>query len=88
MSYQRKYRYGLSEPQFLTMLVLQDSKCPICKMDFDKDKKSLRPHVDHCHDTNEIRGLLCLKCNAGIGQLGDSIPRLEAAIEYIAASGA
>lgn len=39
--------------------------------------------VDHCHETGKIRGLLCNKCNTGMGLLGDSIEGLQAAIDYL-----
>jgi len=38
---------------------------------------------DHCHKTEKHRGWLCRPCNAGIGQLGDDIPGLERAINYL-----
>lgn len=45
-------------------LKLQDNKCAICKH-VCKSGKQLA--VDHCHDTGKTRGLLCSKCNVGIG---------------------
>ena len=39
--------------------------------------------IDHCHETGEIRGVLCRVCNAAIGQLGDSAERLRAAASYL-----
>lgn len=40
-------------------------------------------HVDHCHDTGAVRGLLCGPCNVGIGALGDDIKRVARALEYL-----
>ena len=39
--------------------------------------------VDHCHETNQIRGLLCSSCNIGLGQFQDSIKLLSKAIDYL-----
>ena len=39
--------------------------------------------LDHCHKTNEFRGWVCRSCNAGIGNLGDTIEGLENAIRYL-----
>ena len=39
--------------------------------------------LDHDHDTNEFRGWICHYCNAGIGQLGDTIEGLEKAMTYM-----
>ena len=44
-------------------------------------KKSL--HLDHCHETNNFRGWLCNKCNAGIGMLGDDVDGVAAAMSYL-----
>jgi hypothetical protein len=39
--------------------------------------------IDHDHTTLKVRGILCNKCNFGIGQLNDNIERLENAITYL-----
>jgi hypothetical protein len=40
-------------------------------------------HVDHCHETGKIRGLLCHSCNTGIGKLGDNLEGLQKAVSYL-----
>lgn len=40
-------------------------------------------HVDHCHSTNEVRGILCFNCNAALGHIGDSVERLHALVNYL-----
>ncbi len=50
--------------------------CAICN---STDRLS----IDHCHKTGEVRGLLCSKCNSGIGLFRDKIDLLEAAIHYL-----
>lgn len=58
--------YGLSKDAYLSMVHLQNSRCSLC-MRHEPDHFKL--HVDHCHNTNKVRGLLCGKCNQGIGLL-------------------
>lgn len=60
---QRFSRYGITEDEFLTMLVLQDSQCAICEVDFEKPRDI---QIDHCHLTDRVRALLCRKCNVGL----------------------
>ena len=40
-------------------------------------------HVDHCHATGEVRGMLCFNCNAALGHVNDSIERLKMLIDYL-----
>lgn len=52
--------YGLTPEQYDDMLRAQGGVCAICK----KPPKGNRLHVDHCHETGRIRGLLCVSCNS------------------------
>jgi len=71
-----KQKYGITIEQFEEMVLQQDGRCAICH---SKEKLV----VDHCHTSNEIRGLLCASCNRGIGLLKDSKGVLRQAITYL-----
>jgi len=77
-----KSRYGLSLADYDRMLELQSGACAICgsKSPGDKDANF---HVDHCHTTGAVRGLLCNRCNIGLGFFSDDVGRLAKAIEYL-----
>jgi hypothetical protein len=72
---------GLTKEQYNRLLHLQDNKCHICKRGLSELTKNLS--VDHCHVTNNVRGLLCYKCNVGIGFFNDDINLLHSAISYL-----
>lgn len=72
-------KYGLTEDQYLEMMVGQEGKCAICGL--PSDKRHLT--VDHCHTTGKIRSLLCGTCNTGLGSFKDSIDVLRRAIAYL-----
>jgi len=74
-------KYGLTIAQYDAMLAAQNSACMICRLAFDDTPKSI--HVDHCHGTGRVRGLLCSGCNTGIGCLQDSPEILRRASEYL-----
>lgn len=78
-------RYGLSTADFTAMFEKQNGLCAICKQPETQKLKSRtkRLAVDHCHNTQRIRGLLCHACNAGLGYFKDSIELLKAAIRYL-----
>jgi DNA-directed RNA polymerase subunit RPC12/RpoP len=60
----------------------QNGKCAICKKDYQLGgSKGL--FVDHDHETKEVRGLLCRKCNSAIGQLEECKEILIEAIRYL-----
>lgn len=70
-------RYGISAEDFDTMAEKQGGECAICR---DTPEKLF---VDHCHDTGQVRGLLCNRCNLGLGKFRDDPALLEAALEYL-----
>ncbi len=63
------------------MFVKQKGKCAICNKHQSEFKRSLA--VDHDHKTGKIRKLLCVKCNAGLGQFNDNVSLLNSAISYL-----
>jgi hypothetical protein len=73
----RSQDYGISPEQYKQMLHNQNGMCAICGMTNEKLV------IDHCHETGHVRGLLCHKCNSGIGMLGDDIEILKCAIWYL-----
>ena len=77
-----KFRYNLTYEEFATKYQRQDGRCAICNE--PKPLGSVKGlNVDHCHTSGKIRGLLCRKCNTGIGQLNDDVKILENAIKYL-----
>ena len=59
---------------------LQGNRCAIC----GTDNPGLSDwSADHCHTTNKPRGLLCVRCNAGLGYFKDNPEYLQSAIEYL-----
>jgi nitrate/TMAO reductase-like tetraheme cytochrome c subunit len=78
-AYYRKKRYNLSPEDYDTMLEEQDNKCKICLVKFS----DVTPNVDHCHTTNKVRGILCTRCNTGLGQFRDDAETLTKAINYL-----
>lgn len=77
--YRYRKKYGMTEAEVVELFETQEGRCRICR---DKPK---RPHVDHCHKTNKVRGILCGQCNIGLGMFKDDVKRLRAAIAYLSA---
>jgi hypothetical protein len=73
-------RFGMSWREYELRLALQNGACAICK----KKPKSLLC-VDHCHVTGKVRGLLCRRCNGGLGFYDDDPIRMQAGADYLAA---
>lgn len=76
-------KYGISLRDYKALARKQGGKCAICKRTSEEEPKGKRLAVDHCHETNTIRGLLCQNCNRGMGLFGDNIALLEKAIAYL-----
>ena len=77
--HQLKYKYGLTEENYLSIIKSQDNKCSICKISFTE----VNHFVDHCHNNGQVRGLLCNSCNLGLGMFKDNITNLKEAIKYL-----
>ena len=78
-----RHAYGITIEEYNALFIKQNGVCAICHN--SPNGKSL--HVDHDHNTGEIRGLLCWKCNAMLGNAGDSIKTFESAVQYLGKQG-
>ena len=75
--YRRLRKYGITKEQYMNLLTEQRGCCKVCG---DELGDGLR--VDHCHETGEVRALLCSNCNTGIGLFKEEPRRLRAAALY------
>lgn len=62
---QRFQLYGITPDEVSALRTAQDNRCAICGTDDPKGRGDF--HVDHCHETGRVRGLLCHKCNFRLG---------------------
>lgn len=74
--------FGITADEFDEMLAQQGGHCAICSRTPDQVASM---HVDHCHETGRIRGILCINCNQGLGQFFDDAETLERAAAYLRA---
>lgn len=81
--YELKKKYGIAPGTYDAMLADQGGVCAICNASDPGGTRLKRFHVDHDHTTGQIRGLLCAKCNTGIGQMRHSKQILLDAITYL-----
>jgi hypothetical protein len=70
--------YGITPEEEKRLREAQEGLCPICG--------SPAQVVDHCHTTGRVRGLLCHKCNRGLGHFMDNPVMLVRALEYLTQS--
>jgi hypothetical protein len=76
-------RVGIGVAEYERLIAESAGVCAICRQPYGS-----RPNVDHCHQTGKIRGVLCSRCNSGIGLFLDSPELLNAAIRYLNGSPA
>jgi hypothetical protein len=74
--YELRYNYGISLNTYNRLAAEQGDRCRICL-------KETKLHVDHRHSDQRVRGLLCHKCNQGLGIFEEDCQRLERAITYL-----
>jgi hypothetical protein len=73
--------YGIGRNDAEAMLVEQGGGCAICRKTLAFPDKFT--HVDHCHTTGAVRGILCGSCNFMLGYAKDNPGTLLAAVEYL-----
>ena|ERR1700730_4342225 len=73
-----KRQYGISLEEYERLLALQNGACAICRR---KSKRMLC--VDHCHKTGRVRGLLCVRCNTGLGLYKDDPSLMRRGADYL-----
>lgn len=94
--------YGITPEEYDARRAAQDYRCAICRrgegelvavrtgrprLDGLPSAEPMKLHVDHDHETDAIRGLLCAYCNAGIGQFQDRVDWMQNAIDYLNVNG-
>jgi ribosomal protein L34E len=87
--YNRKFSlnksYGITIEEYNKMFTNQNGCCAICKVHITEINQKRKKHlsIDHNHRNGKIRGLLCDKCNRGIGLLQDDVQILLNAFNYL-----
>jgi len=81
---QRTYKkYGIKATEYENMFRCQEGKCAIC----EETTPGQNLHIDHNHETGEVRGLLCSQCNMFIGLAKEDKNILSRAIKYLEEEG-
>ena len=78
---QRQSRHGISDSMYQRLISYQMFRCGICREVWNPSSK--RFAIDHDHKTGKTRGLLCVRCNVGLGYMRDNPEILRSAIEYL-----
>lgn len=78
-------RVGTITSEILRYLSDNSGKCAICNLEisFYAEGRAKAAVIDHCHKTGLFRGVICHKCNSGIGLMQDNVQALERAVEYL-----
>lgn len=81
-------KYGITVEDYHRMRAEQNYRCAICGLHEDTlvgnhNRNERRLQVDHCHDSNKVRGLLCGDCNVAVGRLRDSATAAFMAFLYL-----
>ena len=81
-----KFKFGITLEEYYDMLEKQNHRCGICGTKDNHVPGKRREQnwsVDHCHETAKIRGLLCNRCNGGLGMLGDNVESIRKVLTYL-----
>ena len=78
--YRLRRSYGIGTAEYNQLLEAQGGVCAICSEECATGRALA---VDHDHDSGAVRGLLCARCNRGLGMFGDNLDRLNQAVAYL-----
>lgn len=78
-----KASYGLTPEDYDKMFKLQRGRCSICRSSDPGQSGKKFLCIDHDHKTGRVRGLLCHRCNRGLGLLGDNLKNILATVKYL-----
>ena len=86
-----KIRQTLKISDELYEELMKNDSCQICGtplIDMNEDNRTKEKHgnkkcIDHCHETKKIRGVLCTRCNTGLGLFKDNTKVMRIAIQYL-----
>lgn len=85
-----KREFDLTPEAFQSLLEEQGGGCAICQTKMtglkERGRRERSLHVDHCHKTKAVRGILCHRCNFGLGHFRDNPALLETAAQYLRSS--
>lgn len=77
----RAWRYGMTTEEMNERLEESGDICPICQAAYGTE--TTEKCIDHCHETGEIRGIICNKCNIAAGMLKDDPQTAKRLAEYL-----
>ena len=73
-------KYGITQTEFDTMLSSQKGRCAICGTGEPGAKGWC---IDHCHNTDKVRGLLCSQCNTALGLMKEDVAAIRSMASYV-----
>lgn len=74
--------YRITPEDYARLHAAQYGGCAICGTSIPAEWKN-GVHIDHCHASKKVRGLLCPNCNIGLGMFNDDVALLSKSIEYL-----
>jgi hypothetical protein len=75
-----KRKYGITIEQYDELLAAQGGRCAICRRE---PRPDISLHLDHDHESGQLRGVLCFRCNNALGDFDDEVSLLRAAVGYL-----
>lgn len=80
-------KYGITSEWFEARMAAQGQACATCRKPFCWSNKQTKPHIDHCHSSGTVRGILCNRCNTVLGLVGDQSEILASLAGYLKCHG-